>query len=206
MKRLLFLIILGFYSSLSIAETFDFGIRAGIISAKIKSESNFGLSGTGGMFFRMSWGDFYLEPALDYSHITTKIKENGRNQARHYASLSIPILTGYYLLNKPKLKVRIFGGLSFTFPCQALTDDLSSYYDNYDRDEEGDDWAGGAYMLMAVGSKAGLNANVGAGIDIGRRFVLDTTYQEGRFRGEKQFHLAHIINVTVGIKLHAENP
>jgi hypothetical protein len=133
MKKILFAVILLAISSSIFAQTFDLGVKAGINSQKITTDSYSGIGSytlsdftsdarTGfnvGAFARIGGSKLYLQPELLYSVkkgnsnftlVNNADGEGNYSQSFDIKSIQVPLLLGYKLINLKLASLRVFTG------------------------------------------------------------------------------------------------
>jgi hypothetical protein len=194
MKKILLPVILLVFTSSIFAQTFDFGIKAGINSQKITTDSYKGISGYTfsdfksdakmgyniGAFARIGGNKLYIQPELLYSirkgntNVTLASSSGGLTagaytQSFDIKSVQVPLLLGYKLIDLKLASIRVFTGPAMSVILKDSQVKLTS--------------AGGVAVDPTLYDPKTFKDNVwnwqlGGGVDVGP-LVVDVRYEWG---------------------------
>lgn len=184
MKKNVLLIVFCLSALGSMAQSpIDFGFHGGWNNTKIDLKEFKVSSHNGymfGAFLRINIADFYLEPALNFSHRESMVEKTDTEIKVKYSAVDIPVMVGYSLINTAVFRLRGFAGPV----ASILTDKLKikELYDNLKSDKTM--WSG----------------RVGAGIDLWK-ITFDAGYEFGLKKFSNEVKAPATLNLKVGFKL-----
>jgi len=169
MKKIILLLGIVLFSFGAYAQSpVNFGIKAGITSAKLKTdidditeEAKTGFEA--GLFARVNIKKFYLQPELYYAVKGGIIKDGSLEQEIQLNTLDVPILVGYKIIGKGAFNFRVFAGPVASFIVNKKVDSGSDIIDD---------------IVEKSLADAIWGAQMGAGIDV-LIFTLDLRYEIG---------------------------
>ncbi|MXV49528.1 outer membrane beta-barrel protein [Pedobacter sp. HMF7647] len=199
MKKIIFICAIALLSAPAFAQSFNFGIKAGVNTSKLTSDFTDENNLTGydvGVFARLGGLGLYVQPELylgskGTNFTSVKADENGTevnaSQKVKFTTLDFPVLLGTKI-GLPGIGIRLNAGPVVSFnldkdaPFSAAYDDLSDFK-NYKNN---------AWGLLA-----------GAGVDISK-ITLDIRYEAGLSNiseSEKYDQKANLWHFTLGYKI-----
>lgn len=217
MKKLILLFVSLMIGSLVMAQMPNFGLRAGLTSTTLSTNlsENFAsenrLGYQGGVFVRLNFNKFYVQPELIYNHRSTKLEyeinpvidgESQRVGVRSdlkIGTFDIPIIAGFKLVKTKLLNVRIFAGPNISF---STNKDISYEYTTGDgEDFEGDIPDDGKISVDDFNSTTWY-LQAGAGVDV-LFLTFDVRWEKGLSDTYNDGNLSFTNNVwlfTLGFK------
>lgn len=159
----------------------NFGIHGGWNDAKIKTKGYKVDSHSGymlGAFARINLGSIYLEPALNFAHKESKVKNSnsiGSIGNFKYNSIDIPVMVGYNIFKLPLFKLRGFAGPVASFVTKDLKKDFNT-------------------------DKMMWNGKIGAGVDVWK-VTFDIDYEFGLKKFGDGVKAPKSWNLTLGFKI-----
>lgn len=175
------------------AQGLNFGLRGGLTTAKISTDlsENFAsenqLGYQGGVFVRLNFNRFYVQPELIYNHRSTVLEYNiyptinGEDQEVGVRSdikigtIDIPVLAGFKLVDTKMLNFRIFAGPTISF---STNESLSYEYTTSDGENIEGDVPEDSQLSLDSFNKTNWYLQAGAGVDV-LFLTFDVRYEKG---------------------------
>lgn len=170
----------------------NIGIHGGISNTEIKVKDLGHVLKTGsntgymvGVFARVNLGPIYLEPALNYSHKESEVKNSSDKGKLKYNSFDIPVMAGLHILDLPIVKLRAYLGpvASFNGKLKWNKTDFGNKIDN---------------------DKVMWSGKIGVGVDVWK-LTFDIDYEKGlkKFQdnNDGKIKAPRSFNFTLGLKI-----
>lgn len=192
MRKLILVIASLLLGSGLMAQGLNIGLRGGLTTAKISTNlsENFAsenqLGYQGGVFVRLKFNKFYVQPELIYNHRSTKLEytyrpvaeingltpEVGVNYSMKIGTIDIPVLLGFKLVDSKMFNFRFFAGpvVSFATNKELTYEVTTGDGENIDTENDPlsvDDFNSTTWYLQA-----------GAGVDV-LFLTFDVRYEKG---------------------------
>jgi len=180
MKKIVVLALFSLISLATMAQSLpiNLGIHGGWNNTKINAKHLKVDSHSGymiGAFARINLGSLYLEPAVNFAHKESGIKNEHSIGKFKYSSIDIPVMVGYNLFKLPILKLRGFAGPVASFVTKDLKKDFNT-------------------------DKMMWNGKIGAGVDVWK-VTFDIDYEFGLKKFGDDVKTPKSWNLTLGFKI-----